>query len=82
MLLPGATFVEKAGTFENHANRLQSFDRAIQPIEFAKAEGQIALDLRAKLGLAEPKRYDAKQVRVEMGERVRDGCASSEPRIT
>lgn len=68
VLLPGATFVEKAGTFENHANRLQSFDRAILPIEFAKAEGQIALDLLARMGLAEPKPYDARQVRIEMGD--------------
>ena len=68
VLLPGATFIEKAGTFENHRHRLQSFDRAILPIEFAKAEGQIALDLLAKMGLAEPRRYDAHQVRIEMGD--------------
>ncbi len=68
VLLPGATFVEKAGTFENHKNRLQSFDRAILPIEFAKAEGQIALDLLARMGLGEPKPYDAQQVRIEMGD--------------
>ncbi len=68
VLLPGATFAEKSGTFENHRNRLQSFQRAILPIEFAKAEGQIALDLMAQMGLGEPKRYDDQQVRVEMGD--------------
>ena len=68
VLLPGATFAEKAGTFENHKNRLQSFDRAIKPIEFARAEGQIALDLLARMGLGDPKPYDAHQVRIEMGD--------------
>ncbi len=68
VLLPGATFAEKSGTFENHAGRLQSFDQAILPIEFAKAEGQIALDLIARMGLGEPKTYDAHQTRIEMGD--------------
>jgi NADH-quinone oxidoreductase subunit G len=68
VLLPGATFAEKSGTFENHAGRLQSFDQAIQPIEFARPEGQIALDLIARLGLGEPRRYDAHQTRIEMGD--------------
>jgi len=68
VLLPGATFAEKSGTFENHAGRLQSFDQAIQPIEFTRPEGQIALDLIASLGLAEPRRYDAHQTRIEMGD--------------
>ncbi len=68
VLLPGATFVEKSGTFENHKGRLQSFDQAIQPIEFARPEGQVALDLIARMGLGEPKRYDAHEVRIEMGD--------------
>lgn len=68
VLLPGATFIEKSGTFENHKGRLQSFDRAFLPIEFAKAEGQIALDLLARLGLSDPKPYDAYKVRIEMGD--------------
>jgi NADH-quinone oxidoreductase subunit G len=68
VLLPGATFVEKSGTFENHRGRIQSFEQAIQPIEFARAEGQIALDLIARLGLGEGKRFDADQTRIEMGD--------------
>ena len=59
--------VEKAGTFENIHNRLQAFEQAIAPIEFARSEGQIALDLLAAAGAAEPMRYDAVQVRSEMG---------------
>ncbi|NRA58238.1 MAG: molybdopterin-dependent oxidoreductase, partial [Phycisphaerales bacterium] len=49
VLLPGATWVEKAGTFENHRNVLQAFDSAIPPI--ARTEGQIAHDLLAALGV-------------------------------
>ncbi|MBS0190113.1 MAG: 2Fe-2S iron-sulfur cluster-binding protein [Phycisphaerales bacterium] len=45
VLLPGATWAEKAGTFENWQNKLQAFEQAIPVVEFCKAEGQIALDL-------------------------------------
>jgi len=38
VLLPGATWAEKAGTFENHAGRLQAFEQAIKVIELAKPE--------------------------------------------
>jgi NADH-quinone oxidoreductase subunit G len=47
IVLPGATFAEKAGTFENARNMLQAFEQAIPVIELAKTEGQIALDLLA-----------------------------------
>jgi NADH-quinone oxidoreductase subunit G len=47
--LPGATWTEKAGTFENAKNMLQAFNQAIPVIEMAKSEGQIALDLLAVL---------------------------------
>ncbi|MDX9912280.1 MAG: 2Fe-2S iron-sulfur cluster-binding protein [Phycisphaerales bacterium] len=50
VVLPGATWLEKAGTFENARNMLQAFEQAIPPLEGAKAEGQIALDLLAALG--------------------------------
>ncbi|MCA9285759.1 MAG: molybdopterin-dependent oxidoreductase [Phycisphaerales bacterium] len=47
VLLPGATWVEKSGTFENAKGRLQAFFRAIEPIDYAKSEAQIAIDLLA-----------------------------------
>ena len=49
VLLPGATWAEKAGTFENHRGLLQAFEQAIPVVELAKTEGQIALDLEAEL---------------------------------
>ncbi len=67
VVLPGAVWVEKAGTFENYRNRLQCFERAIRPVEFARAEAQIGLDLQAGAGVAEPQRYDAEQTRAAMG---------------
>jgi len=50
VVLPGATWAEKAGTFENHRGVLQAFEAAIPPI--ARTEGQIAFDLLAALGVA------------------------------
>ncbi|MCC6428003.1 MAG: (2Fe-2S)-binding protein [Phycisphaerales bacterium] len=51
IVLPGATWMEKSGTFENAGNRLQAFDRAIPVVEFARGEGQIGLDLLHLLGI-------------------------------
>lgn len=68
VLLPGATWAEKAGTFENVRGRLQSFDQAIPVIELARAEGQIALDLQAACDLAAPQRFDDDRIRFEMGD--------------
>ncbi|MEZ6243910.1 MAG: molybdopterin-dependent oxidoreductase [Phycisphaerales bacterium] len=45
VVLPAASWAEKSGTFENARGRLQAFERAIPPIQFAKTEGQIATDL-------------------------------------
>jgi NADH-quinone oxidoreductase subunit G len=49
IVLPSATFAEKAGCFENWKGLLQGFEQAILPIDGAKSEGQIASDLRALL---------------------------------
>lgn len=68
VILPGATWLEKQGTFENANGRLQTFEQAIPVIELAKPEGQIALDLLAACGKAERSIFDATRVRVEMGE--------------
>ncbi len=68
VLIPAATWAEKAGTFENASNRLQTFDRAIDPIDYCKGESQIALDLIALRGGLTPDRYDAAAVRQKMAE--------------
>jgi NADH-quinone oxidoreductase subunit G len=47
VVLPAATFAEKSGCFQSVTDRVQSFSRAISPIDFVKAESQIALDMLA-----------------------------------
>jgi NADH-quinone oxidoreductase subunit G len=66
VLLPGAAWVEKTGTFENAKGRLQGFERAIKPVDFAKAECQIALDLSADRDGVRADAFDAAAVRAAM----------------
>jgi NADH-quinone oxidoreductase subunit G len=47
VLLPGATWMEKAGTFENATGCLQSFKQAVRPKRWSKSEAQIGIDLLA-----------------------------------
>jgi len=67
VVLPGATWVEKAGCFQNVNGRIQGFEQAIGLTEFARSEGQIALDLMAACGLGKNTIYDAQWVRSKMG---------------
>jgi NADH-quinone oxidoreductase subunit G len=66
VVLPGAAWVEKSGTFENAKGRLQGFDRAITPVDFAKAESQIAIDLAADREGYRPEAFDGVAVRKRM----------------
>jgi predicted molibdopterin-dependent oxidoreductase YjgC len=65
-VLPGATWTEKGGTFENAKNRLQAFERAIEPIDFVKAELQIGADLRAGFDGRAARPITAESTRVAM----------------
>lgn len=47
VVLPGATFAEKGGCYENAKGLLQAFVPALSVIENARTEGQIAQDLAA-----------------------------------
>jgi len=66
VVIPGATWMEKAGTFENVDGRLQAFDRAIDPIDYCKSEAQLALDLAARRAGERPVTYNPAQVRQQM----------------
>lgn len=57
VVIPGATWAEKSGTFENAGGLLQAFDAAIPVIQMAKPEGQIAIDLMAMLDGEELDRF-------------------------
>ncbi len=68
VVIPGATWAEKSGCFENAGNRIQAFERAIDPIDFCKSEAQIAIDLNAMRTGDRPAAYDASATRRAMTE--------------
>ncbi|MEC9372294.1 MAG: molybdopterin-dependent oxidoreductase [Planctomycetota bacterium] len=71
IVLPGSTWAEKEGTFENATNRLQGFARAINPVEHSRPEAQIAIDMLTRLEQgdeATPPRYSAEQTRQRMAD--------------
>jgi NADH-quinone oxidoreductase subunit G len=66
VFLPGATWVEKAGSFQSASDRVQAFERAIQPIDYCKSESQTAIDLLAELEGRPSVKFDAEQTRAEI----------------
>ena len=68
VFIPAATWAEKAGTFENHENTLQLFERAIYPLGDAQAEGQIAMNLQALVDDMEATVFNAATVRRRMAD--------------
>jgi NADH-quinone oxidoreductase subunit G len=52
VVLPGATWCEKDGSFQNVKDRVQAFERAIVPVDFCRSEAQIGADLRQVLDAA------------------------------
>jgi formate dehydrogenase major subunit len=45
VVLPGASFLEKSGTFTNGERRIQRVNAAVPPVEGTKPDGQIICDL-------------------------------------
>ena len=66
VLLPSATWMEKAGSFQNADDRLQAFERAIATIDYCKGEAQIAIDLLASHEGRAPVKFDPEQTRAEI----------------
>ncbi len=54
VVLPGASFLEKSGTFTNGERRVQAVHQVVNPIEGAKADGQIIVDIMNKMGYDQP----------------------------
>jgi NADH-quinone oxidoreductase subunit G len=52
ILLPGATWAEKDGTFVNHAGLAQAIYWAVTPTGECRTDGQVFLDLLERRGLA------------------------------
>ncbi len=54
VVLPGASFLEKSGTFTNGERRVQRVNQVLKPIGNAKADGQIIIDMMQRLGYDQP----------------------------
>ncbi len=66
VVLPSCTWVEKPGSFVNANGLLQGFKAAITPVEFARSESQIAIDLDAARRGVRSTPFDVTRVRAEM----------------
>ncbi len=53
VILPGASFLEKSGTFTNGERRIQRVNTVVEPIA-GKSDGQIIVDLMNRMGHPEP----------------------------
>ncbi len=53
VILPGASFLEKSGTFTNGERRIQRVNKVVEPIEGTKSDGQIMVDIMNKMGYAQ-----------------------------
>jgi len=54
LVLPSAAWAERAGSFVNAKDRLQSFDWAVRPPQGVQAEGQLYWRLAGRTGLYQP----------------------------
>ena len=54
VILPGASFLEKSGTFTNGERRVQRVNQILEPIGNSKADGQIIVDVMNRMGYAQP----------------------------
>ena len=50
VILPGASFLEKSGTFTNGERRVQAVRKVVDPIPGCKVDGQIIIDMMNQLG--------------------------------
>jgi NADH-quinone oxidoreductase subunit G len=69
IVLPGATWAEKAGTFQNARNMIQAFEAAIPCVEQARPEGRIAMEVMSLAANGEVSPavvFNAADVRVNM----------------
>ncbi len=69
VVLPGASFLEKSGTFTNGERRVQAVHQVVNPIDGAKADGQIIVEMMNKMGYDQPD-YTAEGVLREISQIV------------
>ncbi len=54
VILPGASFLEKDGTFTNGERRVQRVNRVVEPLKGTKVDGQIIVDVMRRMGYDQP----------------------------
>lgn len=54
VVLPGASFLEKSGTFTNGERRIQRVNQVVEPIGGSKPDGQIVVELMNRMGYPQP----------------------------
>ncbi len=54
VVLPGASFLEKSGTFTNGERRVQRVNQVLPPIGNARVDGQIIVDIMNRMGYEQP----------------------------
>ncbi|HIP33086.1 MAG TPA: formate dehydrogenase subunit alpha [Crocinitomicaceae bacterium] len=69
VILPGASFLEKEGTFTNGERRVQRVNKVVEPIDGAKVDGQILVDMLNILGYQQDD-YTAKGMLEEISQIV------------
>lgn len=65
VVLPGASFLEKEGTFTNGERRIQKVQKVVEPIGEARADGQIVVDIMNRMGYKQED-YSAESVLKEV----------------
>ncbi len=71
VVLPARHFTEKAGTFTNHANRVQRFSPIVEPTWEAWSEGNVLQQIASAAGLdAWSQPYDVRAVSKRLSEAV------------
>ncbi len=53
VVLPGASFLEKSGTFTNGERRIQRVNKVVEPLPGTKADGQIIADIMNRMGYSQ-----------------------------
>lgn len=54
VILPGASFLEKEGTFTNKERRVQRVNKVMDPLPGTKVDGQIIVDIMNRMGYEQP----------------------------
>ncbi|MDT7833250.1 formate dehydrogenase subunit alpha [Flavobacteriaceae bacterium S356] len=70
VVLPASSYFEKNGTFTNGERRVQRVNKVVEPIGNTKPDGQIIIDMMARLGYEQPTglTYDAANVIEEIAD--------------